>query len=99
MMVVVMIVVVTMFMLMSILLTWSKGSVYRIAKLLNSFLEGILGSLGSIVLESHSPVFKSHLEVLYALLERHVLTDLLSTVLAVEFHDEGNLLDLSFLLS
>ena len=41
MMAVVMIVVVIMI-VMSILLTWGKSSMHRVAKLLDSFLEGVL---------------------------------------------------------
>lgn len=91
-------VVVMMFMVMFSLLSWLENSCYRISEFFDGSLESCLRSLGSIILESHCPVLKSNLEILYTLLERYVLTDLLCAVLAIELNYECNFLDFAFLL-
>ena len=74
-------------------------SAYRIAKLLDSCLKLVLGSLRCIVLDRNCLIVKTYMKVLHAFLERDVLLNLLHAVLAVEMYIEGNFLKLSLLLS
>ena len=69
-------------------------SAYRIAKLLDSCLKLVLGSLRCIVLDRNRLVVKTYMKVLHAFLERDVLLNLLHTRVAVKIHMEHNLLDL-----
>lgn len=101
MMVMSMIVTMSMIMVVAVmfsLLTGSKNALYRVSKLLDGSLEIRFICLYCIILEGHCPSVESNLEILYALLERYVLTNLLCAVLAIEFNHESNFLDLAFLL-
>ena len=73
-------------------------SAYRIAKLLDSCLKLVLGSLRCIILDRNRLVVKTYMKVLHAFLERDILLNLLHAVLAVEVYVEGNFLELFLLL-
>ncbi len=89
-----MMVVVLMIMMMMLMLSVSN----RIAELLDSRLEGSLGSFCSIILDRDGLVFKRNFESLYALLKSDVLLNLLNAVLAMEVYIECHFLNLALLL-